>query len=260
MLVLLPPSEGKAEREGDGPPLDLGSLALPGLNDARRTVLTELVELCSGDPDKAREVLGLGPRRAGEIGLNAALWSAPTLPAGELYTGVLYDALDLPSLGPEARRRAAESVLILSGPLGALRVDDRVPAHRCSVGVRLPALGGLGPFWRGPMAETMPAEAGKRPILDLRSAAYATMWKPTGEWARRTITVRVLHSRTVDGEEKRSVVSHFNKATKGRLLRDLLESGLRPADPAALVDALRELGHRVEEPGAGRLDVVVTEV
>lgn len=47
LLVLLPPSEGKAN-SGEGAPLELGSLSLPGLTAAREAVLGELVELCSG--------------------------------------------------------------------------------------------------------------------------------------------------------------------------------------------------------------------
>lgn len=84
--------------------------------------------------------------------------------------------------------------------------------------------------------------------------------------AGRTATVRVLHSQIVDGVEKRSVVSHFNKATKGRLVRDLLVAGAVPATPAELVRALRDLGYTVEaeapaKPGkAWSLDVVVTRI
>jgi hypothetical protein len=58
VLVLLPPSEGKAS-SGRGAPLKPESLSLPGLTEARAAVLDELVDLCAADEDKAREVLGL---------------------------------------------------------------------------------------------------------------------------------------------------------------------------------------------------------
>lgn len=259
MLVLLPPSEGKAEGTR-GKPLELEKLSLPALTAARQAVLDELTELCAADTDKAREVLGLSERQTGEVAKNTALRTAPALPAGRLYTGVLYDALGLDTLSPAARRRAERSLLVFSGLWGAVRITDRVPSYRCSGGVRLPALGPLGGHWRQPLAEALPELADGGPVLDLRSAAYAGMWKPKGETARRTATVRVLQSRTVDGVEKRTVVSHFNKATKGRIVRDLLESGGRPADAAALTGQLRDLGYRVETPAPGRLDVIVTEV
>jgi uncharacterized protein len=265
VLVLLPPSEGKAAA-GSGPALDLGSLALPALTDARREVLGALVGLCSGDEAKAREVLGLSEGLRGEVARNAALREAPALPAGEVYTGVLYDALGLATLGAAARRRAARSLLVFSGLWGAVRVDDRIPPYRCSMGVRLPGPGALGPFWRGPLGRVLPEAAGDGLVLDLRSSAYAAAWKPAGALAERTATVRVLQVRTVDGVERRTVVSHFNKATKGRLVRDLLVRGMEPRDPAALVEVLAGAGYRVEARAperAGRgwvVDVLVADV
>ncbi|MEU1278940.1 peroxide stress protein YaaA [Streptomyces sp. NPDC005805] len=265
MLVLLPPSEGKAPA-GRGAPLKPESLSLPGLAEARAAVLDELVELCAADEAKAQEVLGLSDGLRGEIAKNAELRTAGARPAGELYTGVLYDALGLATLEAGARRRARESLLVFSGLWGALRIGDRVPPYRCSMGVRLPGLGALGAYWRGPMADVMPEAADGGLVLDLRSSAYAAAWKPKGAVADRTATVRVLHAQMVDGVEKRSVVSHFNKATKGRLVRSLLEAGAAPRTPEALVEALRDLGYTVEAEAparAGRawgLDVVVTEI
>ncbi|WP_055715951.1 peroxide stress protein YaaA [Streptomyces torulosus] len=259
MLVLLPPSEGKAPSVG-GAPLKLESLSLPALTEAREAVLGELVELCAGDEDKAREVLGLSEGLRGEIAKNAELRTAGARPAGQIYTGVLYDALDLASLDTAAKKRAARSLLVFSGLWGAVRVTDRIPSYRCSMGVKLPGVGALGTHWRTPMASALPEAAGDGLVLDLRSSAYAGAWKPKGEIAGRTATVRVLHAPT------RKVVSHFNKATKGRIVRSLLSAGAAPKGPEQLVEALRDLGYVVEvEPpaGAGKawtLDVLVTEV
>ncbi|WP_327269707.1 peroxide stress protein YaaA [Streptomyces sp. NBC_01218] len=265
MLVLLPPSEGKAA-PGRGAPLKPESLSLQGLAAARAAVLDELVELCRADEEKARGVLGLTEGLRGEVGKNAELCTAPTRPAGEIYTGVLYDALDLATLDAAARRRAAASLLIFSGLWGAVRVGDRIPSYRCSMGVRLPGVGSLAAHWRAAMEAVLPETAGDGLVLDLRSSAYASAWKPKGELAGRTASVRVLQSQWVGGVEKRSVVSHFNKATKGRMVRDLLGAGTAPTDPERLVEALRDLGYVVEAQAparAGRpwsLDVVVTEI
>jgi cytoplasmic iron level regulating protein YaaA (DUF328/UPF0246 family) len=259
VLVLLPPSEGKATA-GRGRPVDLDSLSLPGLAEARAAVLDELVELCRSDEDKAAEVLGLTPGLRGEVARNAALRTAPAMPAGRLYTGVLYDALGLATLDTAARRRAQQSLLVFSGLWGAVRLNDRIPAYRCSMAVRLPGAGGLAAYWKPAMDRVMPEAAGGGLVLDLRSSAYAAAWKPRGDLARRTATVRVLQVSVVDGVEKRTVVSHFNKATKGRLVRSLLMSGARPRTPDALAGVLRELDFVVEQaPGEGRLDVLVRD-
>ncbi|NUR02426.1 MAG: peroxide stress protein YaaA [Streptomyces sp.] len=259
MLVLLPPSEGKASADR-GAPLKTESLSLPGLTPAREAVLGELVELCAGDEEKAREVLGLSEGLRGEVAKNAELRTAGARPAGEIYTGVLYDALDLASLDAAAKKRAARSLLVFSGLWGAVRINDRIPSYRCSMGVKLPGIGALGAYWRTPMAAVLPEAAGDGLVLDLRSSAYAATWRPKGEVAGRTASVRVLHAPT------RKVVSHFNKATKGRIVRSLLTAGAAPKGPAELVETLRELGYVVEvEPptGAGKawlLDVLVDEI
>ena len=53
--------------------------------------------ICAAVPDAAT-VLGLGPTQAGEVALNAAIRTAPTRPASALYTGVIYEALDIETL------------------------------------------------------------------------------------------------------------------------------------------------------------------
>ncbi|WP_410812021.1 peroxide stress protein YaaA [Micromonospora sp. 067-2] len=265
MLILLPPSEGKADA-GTGRRWDPDRLALPELNPARERVLDALVTLSAG-PDEAAALtaLGLSEGQRGEVRRNARLRVAATAPAAQVYTGVLYEALELASLPAAAQRAARRSILISSGLWGAVRLADRIPPYRCPIGARLPGVGALSAYWRPLLAPRMAVAAGAGPVLDLRSGAYAAMWTPRGELAERTVTVRVLHEREVDGVPVRSVVSHFNKATKGRLVRDLLVAGARPRTAAELVGTLRELKHTVEEHAgpAGRprqVDLVVTDL
>lgn len=260
MLVLLPPSEGKATPPR-GRPVALDGLSLPGLTGARAALLDELTGLCAADEDKAADVLGLSPGLRGEVARNAGLRTAPATPAGRLYTGVLYDALGLGTLDTAAKRRAGQSLLVFSGLWGAVRPADRIPAYRCSMAVRLPAAGGLAAYWKPHLERVLPEAAGSGLVLDLRSSAYAGAWRPRGEVAARTATVRVLQVSVVDGVERRTVVSHFNKATKGRLVRALLTSGARPRTPAGLVSDLRDLGFTVEADADGaRLDVLVHDL
>lgn len=257
MLILLPPSEGKAVPTR-GRPLDLATLGSPALTAARESVLDALVDL-AGRPDAA-QVLGLGATQADLVELDAGLRTAPTARADAIYTGVLYDALDLPGLSPAARRRAASRVAVVSSLFGLVRPADRIPSYRLSGDVTLPGLGPVAGVWREHLGGAVLDAAGSGLLVDLRSTTYAAFWRPPAELARRVATVRVLH----DDGRARKVVSHFNKATKGRLVRELLEDGANPRTPAALADALRSLGWKVEEDEPGRtgtrLDVVVSEV
>lgn len=260
MLVLLPPSEGKTS-PARGKPLDLDSLSFPSLTGTRERLVDALTALAEQHPAKALTVLGLSPRQTDEVARDAALRTAPAAAASAVYTGVLYDALDHASLDAAAKRRAQRSVVVASALFGALRLGDRIPAYRLSGDVVLPRLGGVGALWRDPLAMALPEAAGSGLVVDLRSGTYAAMWRPTGDVASRTVAVRVLQERP-DGT--RAVVSHFNKATKGRLLRHWLLTGADPKDADDLADACSSAGVVVElgprGSGVRRLDVVVTDL
>jgi len=111
VLILLPPSEGKAVPVR-GKPLDLDSLGFPALQEGRAEVLDALVSLCAGDTDKAAATLGLGRTQLDAVARNAALASAPTARADRVYSGVLYEALDAATLQGTAKRRAGQRLAI----------------------------------------------------------------------------------------------------------------------------------------------------
>jgi cytoplasmic iron level regulating protein YaaA (DUF328/UPF0246 family) len=259
VLILLPPSEGKsAPRRGH--PLEPSDLDLPDLLAPRQTVLSALVELCSTDPVGAAEILGLGPTQADQVERNAGLVTAPAARADRIYTGVLYDALDLGSLDGPARRRATRWLVIMSSLFGAVRPHDRIPAYRLSGDTSLPGIGTVSTYWRAHLDDVLTHAAGAGLIVDLRSSTYASFWRPGAALAPRVASVRVLHE--VGG--RRQVVSHFNKATKGRIVRSLLLDGGAPATPEQLGENLGRLGWNVEPQPATRagqqLDVVVEEI
>jgi uncharacterized protein len=115
----------------------------------------------------------------------------------------------------------------------------------------------MGTYWRPHLDEVLADAARTGLVVDLRSSTYASFWRPGAALAPRVATVRVLHE--IGG--RRQVVSHFNKATKGRLVRDLLLDGGAPRRPTDLADHLDDLGWKVEQPATRtgtQLDVVVT--
>jgi cytoplasmic iron level regulating protein YaaA (DUF328/UPF0246 family) len=258
MFIFVPPSEGKAVPT-DAEPVISGSLVLPQLSPTREKLVTALVRLSSGRAATALAALGLSEGQRDELTYNQVIATAPAAPAADVYRGVLYEALDLPGLrtaDPEAYRRAENTMLVFSGLWGVLRPADRIPYYRCSAGVKLPRVGSVTAVWRKALSQPLGELVGEHLVVDLRSTAYTGMWRP----GPQTVTVRVVHERMVGGVLKRSVVSHFNKATKGRLIRDLLRSGAEPKTPEEFADTLRDLGFRVEGGAAGAFDVVVAEI
>ena len=258
VLILLPPSEGKAAPRR-GKPLDEATLSFPVLTDARKAVRETLIDLCTNDPDRAAEVLGLSAGQRDLVDLNAGIDSAPTARADRVYTGVLYDALGFDTLSPAAKRRAGSRVAVTSSLFGLVRPGDRIPAYRLSGDAVLPGVGSVAGVWRDALGEAVAEGLGAGLLVDLRSSTYAAFWRPPATLGRKLATVRVLHE--VAG--RRQVVSHFNKATKGRLVRALLEDGRDPRSPAKLAEVLGELGWTVELETTAkgtRLDVVVTSL
>jgi hypothetical protein len=76
--------------------------------------------------------------------------------------------------------------------------------------------------------------------------------------AKQTVAVRVLHE-TAPG--KRTIVSHFNKATKGRIVADLLKQRSSPKSVEALASALSKGGWDIESDDSGlKLDVIVQQL
>jgi len=235
VLVLLPPSETKAYAE-DGPPLDLSSLSFPTLTRTRRALVSDLVRLAKKDTAALQQALQVSARD--EVLKNRSLKTAPTLPALELYNGIVYDNLSYATLAPAARARADECLVVASALFGLLRTQDRVPSYRLSGGTVLPGLGGLAPRWR-PVLEPLLL---KDFVVDLRSGAYANLARVPG-----ACQVRVLR----DEGGRRTVVSHDNKWTKGRLARALCEHGAGSVDEVAQVgrdvcDAVEVEGQRVD--------------
>lgn len=244
MLVLLPPSEGKAAPEA-GQPVDLDALAYSAeLGERRAVLLDALAGLGGVSETKALKQLAISKGQAGEVAVDAALREVPAAPAAEVYTGVLYDRLRLPELPAKARRR----VLIASALWGVVRPEDRIPYYRFSAKARLEGIGAPAAFWREALAAALPDEPGEL-IVDMRSGAYAAAWKP-----RRATLLGVRAFGESGGVRK--PVTHMAKAVRGEVARALLQAKKAPKDPEAAAAIAGDAGFKVELDDAN-LDVIV---
>jgi cytoplasmic iron level regulating protein YaaA (DUF328/UPF0246 family) len=234
MLILLPPSEGKAT-PAQGDPVALDSLAFAAQLGERRTALLDALERLVELPTaRAIRQLAVSEGQAGEVAVDAELRAAPAAAAAEIYTGVLYDRLELPELPKAARRR----VLIASALWGMVRPEDRIPYYRFSAKARLQGIGPLSTWWRDALGEAMPDQFGDL-IVDMRSGAYAAAWKP------KQATLLSVRAFSESGGERKPV-SHMAKAVRGDVARALLLAKKPPADPETAAALLRDVGFNVD--------------
>jgi len=179
MLILLPPSEGKNEPT-TGKPLNLDRLFAHN----------ELIQ-----------------ERQQALAASKKVFAAPAKPAHEIYSGVLYQALDWGSSSATAKSRGEKSILIISSLFGVLRITDSIPTYKAKIKTSL---------WKSAISEVLDG-LGESVIVDCRSSTYAGVWTPPHE---KTVLVRVFQIK--DG--KRSVITHMSKKYRGELTRALLQN------------------------------------
>jgi hypothetical protein len=224
--------------------MDWASLSFPVLNTYRAKVLDALGTVSAHED--ALALLGVGASLRDDVERNTRLHAEPAAPAHQVYSGVLYDALGYKTMTPAQRRRADESVLVISALWGAIRFADSVPAYRLSMSTALPDVGRLASFWKPQLTDALGSVAEGHLLVDCRSSTYAAAWAPP---PASTVTVNVFTE--VNGARK--VVSHFAKHTRGELARHLLtRRGKAPATPEQLRTAAAEKWQAELVPGTAR--------
>ena len=250
MMILLPPSESKSAPVVAQPP----SLSFDELTAVRQRVRRALIKMSSGNQSRASKALGLGHTQLDQLALNAQLETAACGPAIDVYSGVVFEALAAESMTGKQRQRLHEHVAIASCLYGLVRPLDSIAPYRLSANSKVTGLPTLQSLWRESIGKILDNSTG--PILDLRSQAYVALAPIPRDCISRSISVRVLQEQN----GKRTVVSHFNKATKGSLVGALIRRGDLAKTVSALMKQLTELGFEWElqesTGAAARLDII----
>jgi cytoplasmic iron level regulating protein YaaA (DUF328/UPF0246 family) len=183
------------------------------------------------------------------------LLTAKCAPAIQIYTGVLYDHLGYSTLNAKARARADSSILIASALFGFSTPTDPIPAYRLSATSIIPQVGSLVQYWKAELLDSL-AQFNDELILDLRSGSYEKL-APAKQMDQPVVSVKVLTN--VNGVLK--PVTHFNKATKGDLVRAACLSSLKaPTKVEQLAQYFTQLGFESEldlnAPGVPVLQIV----
>ena len=232
MLILLPPSETKRPG-GVGISIDKAAIIWAALDPAREKVIASL-EKVSKKPEVAAKALKLGKKSLVEATKNLSLWTSPTMPALQRYTGTLYDALDYPTLSDEALERAGRQLLIQSALFGLVPAMEQIPDYRCSADSKLPKIN-LKQLWQKAHEAVWPRLQG--PILDLRSESYVAL-NPIPE------SLESYFVEVIDQKSGRAL-NHFNKKAKGAFVRAALTYGLDDVSDLSTVASKAGLGFQL---------------
>lgn len=213
LFILLPPSEGKAEG-GSAKPKWRESAGIFGkqLAAPRSELVDRLHELRGGD----EKLLGVGKAhllRAQRANTN--LIGSPTLPAYQRYTGVVWDHLDIATLTSTQQKRALDSIVIISGLLGAVGANDPIPDYRLKMGARLAPFGLLAKWWHENLSVALNTAFAGSVVVDLLPQEHRSAFSIETDNVREYFVVGL-------NEKSGKAGGHDAKAAKGKLARHII--------------------------------------
>lgn len=208
MKILFSPSETKTNK-AFLPPINEESFIFPPLYEKRMEVIGRYQDIIQKqDIATLGTLFGIKDAQKCLALAHINLFKALTCKAIERYDGVAYDHLHYQSLLESAQKFIDNHVLIFSNLFGPLLAGDQIPEYKLSQGETLekfkPEL-----FYKEVFSPSLDAMLENEFIVDLRAGFYEkfyTMKQPF-------VTAKFL--------KNGKVVSHFAKAYRGKMVRQL---------------------------------------
>lgn len=229
-LILLPPSEGKLPG-GDGPVWSSATMSVD-LDGPRHEVAIALISAMEASSVDRSKLLGVkGAALDAATRANLDVLRSPTMAAIERYDGVLYGAIDAPSLSADERTVMERSVLIVSGLWGLVAPSDPIPLYKLKMGARVHQLGRLSTWWRPAIAGVLDRLGHDRIVWNLLPKEHDAALART--WAGRTSPAEhyAVTFLQPNAKGELTAVSHWNKFLKGALVRHLVQHpGITPSE------------------------------
>ncbi len=246
-VLLIPPSESKATPPANGAlyknaRANRKTNSFKELDKLRGMLIDEVQGAINRGTglDKLFEVSGKSLKEA--IDWNDRIMEATTLPARELYTGVMWEAINYKTLKAEEKKRFDKNTIIFSGLFGVLRPTDKIPAYKLKIGANMGgAVGRIINYWKRPVSEVLRKELRSKVVWDFLPDQHKRVWDNTGEVKARhqvKFVKRIIRS----GVAEYKTISHHSKALKGALIRHLLAKDA--ASPKDLNDFVHPDGYR----------------
>ena len=211
LKILFSPSEGK------NPGGNLPAKELLGSNNARLDILNEYNNILKkADENEITQLFGIKKFSACEPYIQD-IFSSPLMSAIERYQGVAYDYLEYSALDKKAQEYLKKNTIIFSNLYGPLLGGDTIANYKVKQGNDI---GSIVPdkFYKDRFSYQLDLFLAKGEILDLRAGYYDKFYKSNKEYT----TLKFL--------KNGKTVSHWAKAYRGIVLRELAKHNIRSLD------------------------------
>jgi cytoplasmic iron level regulating protein YaaA (DUF328/UPF0246 family) len=212
MKILLAPSETK--KAGGEKPFDPASLLFDALLPYRNKLLHSYINILQkGEMNELSKMFGL-KKETDILAYKKDIIHEPAMKAIERYTGVAFDYLNYEALDEKAKTYVDTHVILFSNLFGVLRASDLIPDYRLKQGE---AVGDIKveKFYNEHLATLMDVYLADDEILDLRAGFYDKFYKPSKPYT----TLKFI--------KEGKVVSHWAKAYRGIVLREIAKAGVK---------------------------------
>ena len=222
MKILFSPSEAKTA-VNPNKFIDRSDFIFPNLYEKRCEILKIYDNfLQKAAVEKISKLFGV-KNLTDEPSLRESLFKKGAVKAVLRYDGVAYKHLDYRSLDSAAQGFIDKNTLIFSNLFGPVTAADMLPEYKLKQGERIDGLN-LEEFYRQNFSGEIDEWLGDDDILDLRAEFYEKSYRIRKPFA----TFKFL--------KNGKVVSHYAKAYRGIVLRQVAQNGVRNFDELCKID------------------------
>ena len=222
MKILFSPSEAKTAVSSNKF-IDSGDFIFPNLYEKRCEILKIYDNfLQKAAVEKISKLFGV-KNLTDEPSLRESLFKKGAVKAVLRYDGVAYKHLDYRSLDSAAQEFVDKNTLIFSNLFGPVLAADALPEYKLKQGERIDGLN-LEEFYRQNFSGEIDEWLGVDDILDLRAEFYEKFYHIRKPFA----TFKFL--------KNGKVVSHYAKAYRGIVLRQVAQKGVKNFDELCKMD------------------------
>jgi len=210
MKILLAPSESK--KSGGKHSFDPYDLLFDTLSSKRKELLSLYTDILQeGNMQTLSKMFGI-KKESDIIMYKKDIMHEPTFKAIERYTGVAFNYLDYLGLDAQAQNYIDKNVILFSNLFGPIKANDFIPEYKLKQGEAIANIK-TEKFYYEHSAHLMEEYLRDEEILDLRASFYDKFYKPTKPYT----TLKFI--------KEGKVVSHWAKAYRGIVLREMAQAG-----------------------------------